>query len=56
MEKIIFNSVENYARGVFACFRSMEKIGVSCIIAEVPSQFGIGHALKDRLFRAAGCL
>ena len=55
-EKIIFNCVENYARGVYASFRSMEKIGVSCIIAEVPRQFGIGQALKDRLFRAAGCL
>ncbi|MCL2146712.1 MAG: L-threonylcarbamoyladenylate synthase [Synergistaceae bacterium] len=55
-EKIIFKCVENYARGVYASFRSMEKIGVSCIIAEVPNQFGIGQALKDRLFRAAGCL
>ena len=55
-EKIIFKCVENYARGVYASFRSMEKIGVSCIIAEVPSQFGIGQALRDRLFRAAGCL
>jgi L-threonylcarbamoyladenylate synthase len=55
-EMIIFKCVENYARGVYASFRSMEKVGVSCIIAEVPSQFGIGQALKDRLFRAAGCL
>jgi L-threonylcarbamoyladenylate synthase len=55
-EKIIFSSIENYARGVFASFRKLEKIGVSCIIAEVPSLIGIGHALKDRLFRAAGCL
>jgi len=54
MEKIIFNSVENYARGIFACFRSMEKIGVSCIIAETPNEHGIGRALKDRLLRAAG--
>ena len=54
VEKIIFNSVENYARGVYASFRSMEKIGVSCIIAEVPSVYGIGRALKDRLLRAAG--
>lgn len=54
MEKIIFKSVENYARGIFACLRSMEKIGVSCIIAETPKEHGIGHALKDRLLRAAG--
>ena len=53
-EKIIFNSVENYARGIFASFRSMEKIDISCIIAEVPNQSGLGYAIKDRLFRAAG--
>ena len=57
VKKIIFNSIENYARGIFASFRSMEKIGISCIIAEVPNESGIGYALKDRLFRAAdGCL
>jgi len=56
VEKIIFDSVENYARGIFASFRSMEKIGVSCIIAEEPNNIGIGLGLKDRLLRAAGLL
>jgi len=56
IEKIMFEGVENYARGIFASLRSMEKIGVSCIIAEAPNNSGIGLAIKDRLLRAAGLL
>lgn len=54
--KIIFENVENYARGVFAALRKMEKEGLGCIIAELPENKGVGLALHDRLLRASGCL
>ena len=53
-ERIIFNSPEDYAHGLFAGFRKLESDGVNFIIAELPLNAGIGLGLTDRLKRAAG--
>ncbi|GHV33607.1 threonylcarbamoyl-AMP synthase [Synergistales bacterium] len=51
---IVFDSVQSYARGVFASFRDMESDdGCRCVIAEWPEPEGIGLALRDRIRRAA---
>lgn len=51
---IIFNSIENYARGLFSGFRNFEKEGIQIVVAEWPSGEGIGLGLRDRISRAAG--
>jgi len=53
-EKILFNDLEGYARGLFAAIREMEARNVKVIIAEFPLPAGIGLALRDRLRRASG--
>jgi L-threonylcarbamoyladenylate synthase len=53
-EKILFNDLEGYARGLFAAIREMEARKVKVIIAEFPLPAGIGLALRDRLRRASG--
>ena len=50
---IVFNSKENYAKGIFAGFRSLESNGVRDIIVQWPDTEGIGLALQDRIQRAA---
>lgn len=55
-KKIIFDSVENYARGIFASLRFFERSGAGCIIAELCDEKGVGLALNDRLLRSSGCL
>lgn len=54
VKKLIFKSEEEYAHEVFRALRKLEKSGVEIIIAEIPSEKGIGLAIKDRLNRAAG--
>ncbi|MDR2529838.1 MAG: threonylcarbamoyl-AMP synthase [Synergistaceae bacterium] len=49
---VLFDSQENYARGVFAAFRRLEAEGVRHIVAEWPAPSGIGLALRDRILRA----
>lgn len=51
---IVFESSKNFARGLFAGFRSMESEGVRAIVVEWPTAEGIGLALQDRILRAAG--
>lgn len=53
-KKIIFENVEEYAKGLFRALRTLENSGADIIIAEVPEEKGLGAALKDRLIRAAG--
>ncbi|MDR1733142.1 MAG: threonylcarbamoyl-AMP synthase [Synergistaceae bacterium] len=50
---IVFDSVENFARGVFASFRRLEAEKVSLIVVQWPEARGVGLALRDRLRRAA---
>ena len=54
VKKLIFKSEEEYAHEVFRALRKLEKSGAEIIIAEIPSEKGIGLAIKDRLNRAAG--
>jgi len=49
---ILFESEENYARGVFSGFRQLEAEGLN-IVAEWPRPLGIGLALRDRIKRAS---
>ncbi len=53
--KIIFDSPENFAHGLFSGFRELESQNISCIIVEWPrDNSGINEALRDRIKRAAG--
>lgn len=52
--KVLFDSPEHYARGLFSGLRHLERSGVSAIVADLPEASGIGLALRDRLARAAG--
>ena len=52
--ELLFDSVENYARGLFAGFRTLEAGGVEGILAEQPPSDGVGLGLRDRIRRAAG--
>jgi L-threonylcarbamoyladenylate synthase len=52
---LLFDSEENYARGIFAAFRNLEaREGCRHIVAEWPRPEGIGLALRDRIRRASG--
>ncbi|MDR2175002.1 MAG: threonylcarbamoyl-AMP synthase [Synergistaceae bacterium] len=52
---LLFGSAENYARGIFAAFRSLEaREGCRHIVAEWPRPEGLGLALRDRILRASG--
>ena len=52
---IIFDSLGNYARGLFSGFRKFESENVSCIAVQWPEyEFGISEGLRDRISRAAG--
>ncbi|MDR3264922.1 MAG: threonylcarbamoyl-AMP synthase [Synergistaceae bacterium] len=50
---IVFDSSENFARGIFAGFRRMEADGVLRIVVQWPDARGIGLALRDRIRRAS---
>lgn len=52
--RIVFDSPENYARGLFHALRFFERQGADLIAARLPaSEEGIGRALRDRLLRAS---
>lgn len=54
---IIFDSLGNYARGLFSGFRKFESENVSCIAVQWPEyEFGIAEGLRDRISRAAGLI
>jgi L-threonylcarbamoyladenylate synthase len=48
------DSVESYARDLYALFRAADHAGVERLHCELPTPEGIGLALRDRLRRAAG--
>lgn len=45
---------DEYARVLFGFFRSCDTEGISRIFCELPSEEGIGRAIRDRLSKAAG--
>lgn len=51
---VVFETPENFARGIFAGFRRMESERIQVIVVEWPAAKGIGLALQDRILRAAG--
>lgn len=48
-----FDSVENYARGLFSGFRALETAGLQGIVVQWPPSGGVGLGLRDRIRRAA---
>lgn len=51
--EIRFDSLASYAHGLFSALRALE-IDALPIVAQWPSEDGIGRAIRDRLARAAG--
>ncbi|MDR1483003.1 MAG: threonylcarbamoyl-AMP synthase [Synergistaceae bacterium] len=49
----MFQSVDEYAHGMFSALRDLESTGASAIIAELPEDRGLGAAVRNRLMRAA---
>ena len=47
-------SVDEYARVLFGFFRTCDAQAVRTIYCELPPEEGIGRAIRDRLFKAAG--
>jgi L-threonylcarbamoyladenylate synthase len=47
-------SADEYARVLFGFFRTCDAQGISTIYCELPPEEGIGRAIRDRLFKAAG--
>lgn len=50
---LCFDSVENYARGLFRGFRELESAGLLGIVVQWPPASGVGLGLRDRIRRAA---
>jgi L-threonylcarbamoyladenylate synthase len=50
----MFQSINEYARGLFSALRDLESTGASAIVAELPADVGLGSAVRNRLLRAAG--
>jgi L-threonylcarbamoyladenylate synthase len=53
-KKIIFKSMEEYARELVSMLREFESSGGEMIIAELPREEHLGEAIRNRLERAAG--
>ncbi|MDR1514587.1 MAG: threonylcarbamoyl-AMP synthase [Synergistaceae bacterium] len=51
--KIIFSSLDEYARELFSMLREFETSGGQIIIAQLPGESDIGSAIRNRLERAA---
>lgn len=50
---LVSGGVDNAARAVYGALRYLDERGVACILASLPSDEGIGRAVRDRLQRAA---
>lgn len=48
-----FAHADAYAAGLFGALRDLEKCALRLLVADMPSSFRIGRALRDRLRRAA---
>jgi L-threonylcarbamoyladenylate synthase len=54
MQSLQCQSAEEYARVLFGFFRTCDAHGIRKIYCELPPEDGIGRAIRDRLFKAAG--
>jgi L-threonylcarbamoyladenylate synthase len=52
-KKIIFSSIDEYAKELFSRLREFETSGGEIIIAQLPDESDIGSAIRNRLERAA---
>lgn len=52
-KKIIADSLADYARRLYSAMRELEASGAEVIVAEFPSDVGLGSAVRDRLRRAS---
>ncbi len=52
----VCHNLEEYGRELFRFFRLCDAEGISIIYCELPSNEGLGRAIRDRLMRAAGAL
>ena len=52
-KKIIFSSIDEYARELFSKLREFETSGGEIIIAQMPEESDIGSAIRNRLEKAA---
>ncbi len=50
----VCSSLEEYGRELFGFFRLCDARNISVIYCELPSDEGLGRAIRDRLMRAAG--
>lgn len=50
---LVSGGVDSVARAVYGALRYLDERGVACILASLPSDEGIGRAVRDRLHRAA---
>jgi len=53
-EKIVFKNLVEYAKMLFATLRYLDCKNIDVIVAELPSNKGLGRAVRDRLLRASG--
>jgi L-threonylcarbamoyladenylate synthase len=53
-KKVVFESLEDYARKLFSTLREFERCGGEMIVAELPDEKDMGCAIRNRLERAAG--
>ncbi len=51
---INFNSLEDYAKGLYRAFYEMDREKVEFILAERVEEKGIGRAIMNRLYKASG--
>ena len=51
---VIFDNIENYARGLFFAFRELEVQNINSIFVELVNNSGLGRGLQDRILRASG--
>ena len=50
----VCSTLEEYGRELFRFFRLCDASGIGVIYCELPSDEGLGRAIRDRLMRAAG--
>ncbi|NTW51839.1 MAG: threonylcarbamoyl-AMP synthase [Chlorobiaceae bacterium] len=54
MHSLRCHSADEYARVLFGFFRTCDAQNIHTIYCELPPEQGIGRAIRDRLFKAAG--
>lgn len=53
-EKVVFKNLKEYAKMLFATLRYLDSKNIDVILAELPTNKGLGRAVRDRLLRASG--